>query len=94
MATYQTEIIREVNINGADCETVVSIDVEYTYHPAHRGKRDSLMGKRGAGPQLEPDEPAHIEIEIAIDRETGNDIDLTEREEERIIEEISTSLAD
>jgi hypothetical protein len=36
--------------------------VTYVYFPAHRGVRDSLGGKRGAGPPLEPDEPPSVEI--------------------------------
>lgn len=37
-------------------------DVDYKYWPATRGLRDSLNGVMGAGPPLEPDEPAEIEI--------------------------------
>lgn len=37
-------------------------EVEWTYHPPVRGARDSLGGVWGAGPPLEPDEPAEVEI--------------------------------
>lgn len=40
----------------------VEVEVSYTYVPASRGARDSLGGRRGAGPPLEPDEPATVEI--------------------------------
>lgn len=42
------------------------VEVHYTYHRAYRGQRDSLGGVRGAGPPLEPDEPAMVEIESVI----------------------------
>ena len=37
--------------------------MKYTYHRAVRGARDSLGGVRGGGPPLEPDEPAHCEVD-------------------------------
>lgn len=40
----------------------IELTVEYMYFPPSRGSRDSFMGRAGAGPQLEPDEPASIEI--------------------------------
>ena len=40
----------------------VEATVDYTYHRACKGARDSCGGVRGAGPALEPDEPAHVEI--------------------------------
>jgi hypothetical protein len=56
-------------------QTKITIEVEatvdYTYHPACRGARDSCCGVRGAGPALEPDEPAHVEIN-SITVEGGN----------------------
>ena len=63
----------------------VAIKVEYTIYPPHRGARDSFMGKAGAGAQLEPDEPAHIEIDNII-------VDMAKLEErieeiEKLIEE-------
>jgi len=41
----------------------VSLLVEYTYHKASRGARDSLGGIAGAGPPLEPDEPESVDVE-------------------------------
>lgn len=41
----------------------VEVDVHWVYYPPCRGARDSLGGVRGAGPPLEPDEPADIDIE-------------------------------
>jgi len=55
------------------------IEVEATYHKAYRGQRDSCGGVRGAGPPLEPDEPASFDIESVKDS-AGNDIDLSARE--------------
>lgn len=43
-------------------EVASTIDVEYTFYPGCRGSRDSLGGIRGAGPPLEPDDPAEVEI--------------------------------
>lgn len=64
---------------------------EVTYHRAHRGARDSLCGVRGAGPQLEPDEPAEIEIGSVTDSE-GNEIDVSKELEQRIYEEANEAL--
>jgi len=47
----------EITIND------VVLTVEYTYNKAYRGQRDSLGGISGAGPPIEPDEPASIDIE-------------------------------
>ena len=40
----------------------IEVEVEYTISKGSRGSRDSLGGARGAGPPLEPDEPAEVEI--------------------------------
>jgi len=66
----------------------VEVEVSYDAWPASRGARDSLCGKAGAGPPLEPDEPAGIEITGAKD-DTGRDWDLTKEEEREIEEAIS-----
>lgn len=58
------------------------IEVEFEYHRAYRGARDSLCGVRGAGQPLEPDEPESIEFVSATDAE-GNDFELTDSELER-----------
>ena len=63
----------------------VEVEVSYDAWPASRGARDSLGGKAGAGPPLEPDDPGGIEITGAKD-DTGREWDLT-KEEEREIEE-------
>lgn len=60
-------------------EIEIPVDVDFTFHPAYRGRRDSLCGKRGAGPPLEPDEDASFEINSVKDFE-GNDYELTDSE--------------
>ena len=66
----------------------IEVEVSYDVWPASRGARDSLCGKAGAGPPLEPDDPGGIEITGAKD-DTGRDWDLTEEEETEIQEAIS-----
>jgi len=66
----------------------IEVEVSYDAWPASRGARDSLCGKAGAGPPLEPDEPAGIEITGAKDS-AGQEWDLTEEEEREIEEAIS-----
>ena len=56
---------RHIDITLDDV-TGVNLRVEYIFYPSSRGSRDSLNGVRGAGPQLEPDEPADIEITSII----------------------------
>ena len=63
----------------------IEVEVSYDAWPASRGARDSLCGKAGAGPPLEPDDPGGIEITGAKDS-AGQEWDLT-KEEEREIEE-------
>ena len=46
----------EISINNVD------LTVSYEYHRACKGAMDSLGGIIGAGPPLEPDEPAYVEI--------------------------------
>lgn len=64
---------------------------EVIFHRAHRGARDSLGGVRGAGPPLEPDEPAEFEIGSVTDS-AGNEIDVDEELEERILEEANDAM--
>jgi len=78
----EMEITREVN--GEDVTFIVGIELEY--HRAYRGARDSLCGVLGAGPALEPDEQAELEIESVINTENGHDIELTDSEIETAIE--------
>lgn len=73
-------------IDGTEVD--VTLEIDYTYHPAHKGARDSLCGKRNAGPPLEPDEPAHFEINFAKD-EKGEEVDLTDKEVAEIEETIA-----
>lgn len=63
--------------------------VRARFDPGCRGARDSLGGKRGAGPPLEPDEPDSIEI-LSVERE-GKAIDfesMREELEDRAFEEL------
>ena len=92
--THTATIMRERNLNGNDVGCEVEIEVEYTYHRARRGARDSLCGKRGAGPPLEPDEPAEIEIDSVTDATSGAEVELTEAERDRITDEIIEKLSD
>jgi hypothetical protein len=38
------------------------VEIDFNYSPPSKGARDSFNGRAGAGIQLEPDEPADIEI--------------------------------
>jgi hypothetical protein len=60
MTTLKTTITLD------DVDHEVEVEVTYAYHGPIRGQRDSLGGIRGAGPPLEPDEPASVEIESVI----------------------------
>ena len=40
----------------------LEIEVEFNFSKGRKGQRDSLGGKAGAGPPLEPDDPDEIEI--------------------------------
>ena len=70
-------------LTRGDDDHEVNVTVYYTAYKARAGKRE-----RG-GLQLEPDEPAHIEIEgVNNDDSTGEDIDITPSEREELILEI------
>jgi hypothetical protein len=84
--TYETTIERD--------DKEIKIEVEYSAYKGCRGARDSLGGKAGAGPQLEPDEPPSIEIESATNIETGEDVELTKSEENKIESELWDELGD
>ena len=60
----------------------LELEVQYTAFPASKGARDSLCGVRGAGPQPEPDEPAHVEIDAV--RCNGVLVRLTEAQMEEL----------
>lgn len=47
-------------VTGDDLD--VPVEVEVSIIPGSRGSRDSLGGRRGAGPALEPDEPTTAEV--------------------------------
>lgn len=89
MSEHMTEIYRE---DADGNEIPITVRVEYAHHRAIRGRRDSLCGVRGAGPQLEPDEPACVEIE----RVTGPDgeLELTADERDAVESEIMQAIAD
>ena len=65
----------------------LDIEVSYDLHLATKGARDGP-----GGPPLEPDEPAHIEINQAWDSETGHEVCLTDAERERAKQEIVIDL--
>ena len=66
-------------------EAEIEVDVQFDHHPACRGQRDSLGGKSGAGPALEPDEPACLEFVEA--KAGGVVITLTDEEQEQAEEQ-------
>lgn len=74
-------ITRTDRRTGSDID--IDIEVEYVVRPGCRGRRDSLCGVAGAGPALEPDEPATVEIISAKDAK-GNEVSLSAREEDDI----------
>lgn len=88
--TFNTVIYRGTP-EAPDAENEIPVCVYYTAHPACRGARDSLGGVRGAGPALEPDEPASVEVE-QVASDGLRDIELTDAERERIEEEIASGL--
>ncbi|SRR6266550_294875 len=71
----------------------VPVVVEYTYHRACRGQRDSLGGVRGAGPLLEPDESASIEI-VSVKDAVGEEVILSGRQYDAIQEAVWGHLQD
>jgi hypothetical protein len=79
--------------DGDDLE----VEVEYTFSKGCRGARDSLGGKAGAGPPLEPDEPDEVEIDSVTD-ENGTDVELTDEEitalEEKCLENYESTMED
>lgn len=50
----------------------IELDIYFTHSKGYCGARDSLNGIAGAGPPLEPDEPASIEIKKILHK--GEDI--------------------
>lgn len=87
--TINLTIEREVGEDTVELE----VECEFTCHKAYRGARDSCGGIRGAGPPLEPDEPAHCEFDSATGPD-GKEIELTDREIERATEKANEALND
>ena len=56
--------------------------IHYKLHKAHKGRTDGRHG-----PKLEPDEPAYIEIELAVDAD-GHEVVLLPAEDARYCEKI------
>jgi len=76
-----TRIYRTID----DQQVEEPITVEFKYYPPSPGQRDSLGGKRGAGPPLEPNDPAEIEILSVFSAINGNDFELTKNEEKDVM---------
>jgi len=70
-----------MNTHNTSINRDIDIEVTYQYHKAIRGHRDSY------GAPEEPDEPAYLEI-----TSVNPEIELTEREEDNIKEEILSML--
>jgi hypothetical protein len=77
MSVYKTAIELD-NVDG--CET--EITVHYNAVNAYKGATDGLYGLK-----IEPDEPAHIEIE-SVTGPDGKSIELTTAQENSLIEAI------
>lgn len=56
----------------------VPVVVEYTFYPFHRGARDGRFG-----PPIEPDEPAHVEIDSVTDK-NGKQLELSDEQLEKL----------
>ena len=78
----------QIERDGVDCE----VEVRFEFHRAYRGLRDSLGGIRGAGPPLEPDEPAELEFYDATCN--GQDFNLTDDEIDRAREQSLASVSE
>lgn len=72
-----------LNINDEEVWT----KIYYNYFPAAKGKRDSLAGIVNAGPQLEPDSPASVDITLCRTIH-GEEIALTEEQAQEVETEI------
>lgn len=85
MKTYETTILR-CDDNGNEVE--IPVLVYYTEFAGSLGRRDSLFGVIGAGPQFEPDELPYVEVEKAFRMDTGYEVCLIPDEHDRIELEI------
>lgn len=74
--------IEELEIEG------IILEIHFVYYKGRQGQRDSLAGIPGAGPALEPDEPAEIEIYEVYHKEEA----ITELLSELILLKIETKL--
>lgn len=86
-------------VDANDQEFEIPVEVELDMIPGSRGARDSLGGRRGAGPPLEPDEPATAEVTRVTVLDDGlaamfPNLELTPDEEERAIEQAVEAAAD
>lgn len=82
--SYTYDAIITDPVTDADIE----VTVEYDYHKAARGSRE-----RGSGLQLEPDEPAHIEINSVKDV-NGKEYKLTKDQRRQLEDEIIADIND
>ena len=73
---------RQVSFTRDDGETELALLVDYTRYRARRGARDGRYG-----PPIEPDEPAHVEIDG-----WAPDMELTEAEANRLSDELLETL--
>lgn len=80
--------IHRTYIEGHAQDEEIPVRVHYQFHRAIPGSRDGRGGLK-----LEPDEPAHIEID-AIERPDGLPVELSRQQEERILEEIGQAIED
>jgi hypothetical protein len=67
------------------CLYDIPCEIEYAYYKAYRGARDGRYG-----PPLEPDEPAHVEIEQV----TFNGADVTKHISDEDMEKLTQSIFD
>ena len=74
--------------DGTDSWVEIPVLVYYTEFAGSLGRRDSLFGVRGAGPQLDPDEPPFVEVDKAIRMDIGCEVCLIPDEHDRIELEI------
>jgi hypothetical protein len=78
MSAVYTTIYIERKERGSTMEH--KVEVKFDYRRAHKGARDSINGVMGAGPQLEPDEPAELEFIHARKEPGGLYIELSDEE--------------
>ena len=83
MRTYKTTIVVMGEIDHEPMEVETRVTVGYTCVPFCRGSTDGRYG-----PKIEPDEPAHIEIDW-VKLDDGRHWELTEQEEEAILAAIA-----